>query len=371
MLVVVSLSVVVVLWTLRRSETILRNWAEGNGFQIMASEVNVGDLNGLPLLTMRDVALRGWRVTVIDKGGVANAGSGNPAAVVYGRLAAPGKALDHFPQAAWLFMLRELSTRRPAEPAWHPCGILQLATGNLAAQADAVRDDVIPREFARRVGPEEASTLAGVPIAYPAVYFPLAGWLDAQRYCRSLLEHPLIEVRTGMEVTSLNPNDGEWAVGLSGGAALHAPVVVLATAGAVPPLDALTDLPLSSIRGQVSLAPSTRNSEALRRVVCHDGYISPALPDAGHCLGATFHPGDTDTTVRAEDHLANRQLLAQALPELAASLSPEAGWAGRAALRCQRKLDELNTTFEQFKREPSLIEGHVLRFRAATGGRCP
>ncbi len=33
-------------------------------FQIMASEVNVGDLNGLPLLAMRDVALRGWRLTL-------------------------------------------------------------------------------------------------------------------------------------------------------------------------------------------------------------------------------------------------------------------------------------------------------------------
>ncbi|MBI4786098.1 MAG: undecaprenyl-phosphate glucose phosphotransferase [Chloroflexi bacterium] len=33
-------------------------------FQIMAAEVNVGDLNGLPLLTMRDVALRGWRLTL-------------------------------------------------------------------------------------------------------------------------------------------------------------------------------------------------------------------------------------------------------------------------------------------------------------------
>jgi len=33
-------------------------------FQLMASEVNVDDLNGLPLLTMRDVALRGWRLTL-------------------------------------------------------------------------------------------------------------------------------------------------------------------------------------------------------------------------------------------------------------------------------------------------------------------
>ncbi len=33
-------------------------------FQIMASEVSIGDLSGLPLLTIRDVALRGWRLAV-------------------------------------------------------------------------------------------------------------------------------------------------------------------------------------------------------------------------------------------------------------------------------------------------------------------
>jgi len=32
-------------------------------FQIMASEISIGDLNGLPLLAVRDVALRGWKVT--------------------------------------------------------------------------------------------------------------------------------------------------------------------------------------------------------------------------------------------------------------------------------------------------------------------
>jgi Undecaprenyl-phosphate glucose phosphotransferase len=33
-------------------------------FQIMASEVGIGDLGGLPLLTIRDVALQGWKLTV-------------------------------------------------------------------------------------------------------------------------------------------------------------------------------------------------------------------------------------------------------------------------------------------------------------------
>jgi exopolysaccharide biosynthesis polyprenyl glycosylphosphotransferase len=35
-----------------------------NLFQIIASEISIDDLNGLPLLTVRDVALRGWRLTL-------------------------------------------------------------------------------------------------------------------------------------------------------------------------------------------------------------------------------------------------------------------------------------------------------------------
>jgi len=33
-------------------------------FQIIATEVSIGDLGGLPLLTVRDIALRGWRLTL-------------------------------------------------------------------------------------------------------------------------------------------------------------------------------------------------------------------------------------------------------------------------------------------------------------------
>ena len=35
-----------------------------NVFQIMATEVSIGDLGGLPLLNVRDTALQGWRLTV-------------------------------------------------------------------------------------------------------------------------------------------------------------------------------------------------------------------------------------------------------------------------------------------------------------------
>ena len=38
-------------------------------FQIMASQVSIGDLGGLPLLTVRDIALRGWRRVAKRAGG--------------------------------------------------------------------------------------------------------------------------------------------------------------------------------------------------------------------------------------------------------------------------------------------------------------
>jgi exopolysaccharide biosynthesis polyprenyl glycosylphosphotransferase len=45
-------------------------------FQIMATEVSIGDLGGLPLITVRDVALRGWRVTLKRAMDVVGAGIG-------------------------------------------------------------------------------------------------------------------------------------------------------------------------------------------------------------------------------------------------------------------------------------------------------
>lgn len=281
------------------------------------------------------LAQRGWHVTVLEQAGVASAGSGNPAAVVYGRLAAPGKALDHFSQAAWLFALRELAQSGETGSAWHPCGLVQLALGNQADLTTTLATRHLPEDLVRPVSAEEASRLAGVAIDHEALFFPGAGWLEARRHCRALLAHPLISIREETRVDALMHQGEGWRLQLADGGRLEAPVVVIATAGAATQFAALDELPLRTVRGQVSLVPPSPESAALRTLVCHDGYISPALPGRHHCLGATFQPGTPDIDVRAADHRANRALLAQALPALAATLAPEAEWQGRAALRCQ------------------------------------
>lgn len=57
--------------------------------------------------TARALALRGWRVCVLEKNTVASAASGNPAAVVALSTAPRGEALDHFPQQAGVHALHE------------------------------------------------------------------------------------------------------------------------------------------------------------------------------------------------------------------------------------------------------------------------
>jgi tRNA 5-methylaminomethyl-2-thiouridine biosynthesis bifunctional protein len=51
-------------------------------------------------------------------------------------------------------------------------------------------------------------------------------------------------------------------------------------------------------------------------VLCYDGYLTPVSPNfATHCIGASYHRGDTATDFRADDQQENRQRLINCLPE--------------------------------------------------------
>lgn len=283
--------------------------------------------------TAARLARRGWQVTVLERERPGAGGSGNPAAVLYPRLAPPALALDHFRQAAWLFALRELG-RLPADDSpWHPCGLLQLLTGNRArelAEADAVQAGLV-----QRLSASEAGRHAGLPLSRDALWYPQAGWLAPAPYLRRLLETPGVTLQTA-EVARLEPTGHGWRVtSPEGKTLLECPVVIVATAYAARTLAPLSTLPLQAVRGQVSLAPATSATRHLSSLICHDGYLTPPLPDGRHCLGATFQPGRADTQADAADHAANLAQLQAVLPEVAAGLGESTAWEGRASVRCQ------------------------------------
>ncbi len=92
--------------------------------------------------------------------------------------------------------------------------------------------------------------------------------------------------------------------------------VVLATGHQLSTLPQSAQLPTYAVSGQVSHVPSTPGLNALQTVLCYDGYLTPVSPQFGtHCIGASYHRGDTATAYREEDQQENRLRLLHCLPD--------------------------------------------------------
>ena len=72
-------------------------------------------------------------------------------------------------------------------------------------------------------------------------------------------------------------------------------------------------LPLNLVRGQVSHFQSEKMT-ALKTVICHQGYITPAL-DKLHCVGATFDRSLQQPLELDDDNAVNQALVNQVLQQ--------------------------------------------------------
>ncbi len=286
--------------------------------------------------TAQALALRGWKVTVLEAGPIAGAASGNPAAVVSLSPAADGEALDHFPQQASLHALRQLNGEAAAKKCWHACGVLELPAKNRRKDFAGERRCALPETLWQAVTAEQAGTLAGTAITSPAIWQPQSGWLDAAAWCRELLAHPAIRVQENCKVQYLEDSATGWrARDAHGDLLAQAPVLIIANSHAARHFQQSAHLPLRPVRGQISLLPATSASQALQAVVCARGYVTPALASGQHCLGASFVPDDEALDIRDSEHAENHAELHAMLPELASTLTACSAWQGRSSLRCQ------------------------------------
>ena len=84
----------------------------------------------------RALALRGWQVTVIEQAEhAASAASGNPAAIIYPKLAPAHLSAWHFQQQAYLSLLPQLRDKTLAG-IWQERGLLWLLAGNQQREGD-------------------------------------------------------------------------------------------------------------------------------------------------------------------------------------------------------------------------------------------
>ena len=279
------------------------------------------------------LANRNWQVTLIERhSGLAQEASGNPLGVLYPRLSGQDIVLSRLAMHGYLHSLRLLQSLKLSKADYSSCGLLQLAfDARELERCKGIAARGFSPELVHYVDTTEASSLAGINLLHPGLYFPAAGWVNPPALCQALAGHENIKLMTSAHALRIERHASLWQVWDSTRLLAEAPVIVLASASGSKHFRLTSHLPLEPVRGQITTLEQTASSQLLKTVICTDGYISPATKGI-HTIGATFSADDMTTAVRESDHLSNLAMLRRLSPELYQALSSQAP-GGRVAFR--------------------------------------
>lgn len=282
----------------------------------------------------RALAERGLHVTVLDQHAQpAQEASGNPQGALYTKLSNSNSALSQFSLASLQFALRHYQQPVFAE-AVSTCGLLQLQD-NLDKNLQALLAH--SPQLAQWLDAETASHISGIDVTRGGWFLPQAGWIDPQRLCKILLDHPRITTQYSRHIASWQRENDHWLTyDQQNQCITSSRDLVIACANQTQQFLQTQWLPLRPVRGQITQLASTATSSTLRCVICDEGYLTPAQPrqqQQQHCLGASFIPDDTSTALRDREQQHNLALLSAIAPALQQDWH-SAPLSGRAALRC-------------------------------------
>ncbi len=273
----------------------------------------------------RQLAQRGVDVVVLERDQPATGGSGNPVGVVRPEPGGASNPITELTAAGVIWLRRWIDTHASELPHdW--CGVLRIARDERKRDKMAEQAGRAEPEWMEAVDLAQAARLCGSMPAEAGFHLPQAGWVKPPALVAAMLDHSRIEVRSQTEVVDLVRADGLWRAGLTGGLEIAAPLVVLASAfdrGLGP-----TRLSLGRARGQLSRLAS-EEARPLRKIICRDGYITPAV-DGFHTIGATVQHDDDEADARRSDDEQNFERLQRLLPGFASDAfalqSGRVGW---------------------------------------------
>ncbi|WP_044611913.1 bifunctional tRNA (5-methylaminomethyl-2-thiouridine)(34)-methyltransferase MnmD/FAD-dependent 5-carboxymethylaminomethyl-2-thiouridine(34) oxidoreductase MnmC [[Enterobacter] lignolyticus] len=263
---------------------------------------------------------RGWQVTLYcEDAQPAQGASGNRQGALYPLLSAHDPALAQFFPAAFTFA-RRLYDALPVRFDHDWCGVTQAGFDDKSQQKIAQMLSLgLPSVIAHAVSAEDVAALCGVETGCGGITYPLGGWLCPAELTATALQLACergLTVRWRAGVEQLTPLDPGWLVQLSHGETRPHATVVLANGHRINQFSQTQRLPVYPVGGQVSHIPTTPSLSALRQVLCYDGYLTPQNPNNHqHCIGASYHRGQTDAAFSAADQQHNRQRLIDCFPQ--------------------------------------------------------
>ncbi|CAJ0816247.1 bifunctional tRNA (5-methylaminomethyl-2-thiouridine)(34)-methyltransferase MnmD/FAD-dependent 5-carboxymethylaminomethyl-2-thiouridine(34) oxidoreductase MnmC [Ralstonia flaminis] len=294
------------------------------------------------------LAVRGWRITLIDANeGPARGTSAHRAAAMHPHVSIDDSVLSRLSRAGNLLARRQWDAldRAGFATGFQPTGVLQLAEheGDAAEQQRVVQALGYPTSYIDWLPASQAAERVGASVPQGGWWFEQAGWVAPPDVCRANLiaAANAIDARWNTRVESLREVGGQWqALDAHDDVIASAPVVILANSLDATRLAPLSSASLKPVRGQltdVPLASLEPGAAWPKAVVCGDGYLLPAEPDATSVrIGSSFQPGDSDLAERASDHAANLKRLAGMQPQQSRALArlDPAQLHGYVGVRC-------------------------------------
>lgn len=262
---------------------------------------------------------RGWQVTLYcaDEAPATGA-SGNRQGALYPLLSSHDPALFQFFPAAFTFA-RRLYDSLPVAFDHDWCGVTQLGWDEKSQQKITQMLSLgLPEAIAHAVTAQQVSETAGVDTGCGGIQYPRGGWLcpaELTSAAIALGQSRGLAVHYAHRVESLS-RTAHWTLRFADGNEAKHVSVVLANGHNINQFTQTETLPVYPVGGQVSHIPAAPALSKLRQVLCYDGYLTPQNPSNGHhCIGASYHRGETDMQYSEADQQQNRQRLIDCFPD--------------------------------------------------------
>jgi tRNA 5-methylaminomethyl-2-thiouridine biosynthesis bifunctional protein len=201
------------------------------------------------------------------------------------------------------------------------CGLLEISYKEalLKRQQQFEQINAWPKELIHSISAEQACQISKMPLKHGGLFMPHAGWISPPSLVKALFSASQstgrLRIHTQKHIRQLTQSEnGTWKFSTTN-ETLQSDVVVFCGGAEGIKLNVIDQLPLSSVRGQISCMKESEQSSMLSTVICHKGYLTPSNNGA-HCIGATFDKNNTDIEATTSDDEYNLAMLHKCLPDL-------------------------------------------------------
>ncbi|AOW76202.1 hypothetical protein A3Q34_04625 [Colwellia sp. PAMC 20917] len=218
------------------------------------------------------------------------------------------------------------------------CGLLEISYKTALEKRQKIFEQTNPwsKELITSINAEQASLLAGITLEHGGLFMPSAGWIAPGELVQQLFsaaqQTQRLSIKNQVNITVLNQQDDKsWQLTTSKGI-INEKVVIFCGGAESIKLNIIDELPLSSVRGQITNMATNEQIKNLSTVICHKGYLTPAHQQQ-HCIGATFEKDSFDIVATDAGDQYNLTMLEKCLPKLV-SWREQDVTSSKARLRC-------------------------------------